>query len=137
MLTNPRQSDYIFVFRNCRFNLYLKLFIVMGVNWGMEVISWAVGGPKYLWYITDLGNTLQGLLIFVIFVWTQKVRRLLARRLRPKSASSPRTRFESSTNSQQTPSYTSSFNYTNRTSLTTDESFHMKPILAFRDSKEP
>ncbi|KAJ8881599.1 hypothetical protein PR048_018085 [Dryococelus australis] len=69
-----------------RFVLYLKLFVVMGVNWGMEVISFIVGGPQYLWYITDIGNTLQGVLIFLIFVWKDKIRRLLAKRLCPRLA---------------------------------------------------
>ncbi|XP_063222229.1 G-protein coupled receptor Mth2-like isoform X1 [Bacillus rossius redtenbacheri] len=69
-----------------RFVLYLKLFVVMGVNWGMEVISFAAGGPQYIWYITDIGNTLQGVLIFLIFVWKEKIRRLLAKRLCPRLA---------------------------------------------------
>lgn len=130
-------QDYIFVFHNCRFNLYLKLFIVMGVNWVMEVISWAAGGPKYLWYVTDLGNTLQGVLIFIIFVWKQKVRRLLARRLCPKLASSPGSHFDSSIKSRPTPSYTSSCNYTNRTSLSSHDQFHMKSTATVHNSDVP
>ncbi|XP_071446664.1 G-protein coupled receptor Mth2-like [Hetaerina americana] len=66
-----------------RFNLYLKLLIVMGVNWVTELISWAVGGPNYLWYITDIGNTLQGFFIFLIFVWKRKIRALLIQRFFP------------------------------------------------------
>lgn len=65
-----------------RFNLYLKLFIVMGINWSMEIISWACEDrlPKYVWYITDLANTLQGVIIFIIFVWKDKIKRLLMKR---------------------------------------------------------
>ncbi|XP_025602384.2 G-protein coupled receptor Mth2-like isoform X8 [Athalia rosae] len=62
------------------FNLYLKLFIVMGINWSMEIISWLCQGPKSLWYITDMGNTLQGVIIFIIFVWKEKIKRLLIKR---------------------------------------------------------
>ncbi|XP_024940968.1 probable G-protein coupled receptor Mth-like 3 [Cephus cinctus] len=63
------------------FNLYLKLFIVMGINWSMEIISWLCNDkPKYIWYITDLGNSLQGLIIFIIFVWKKKILRLLMKR---------------------------------------------------------
>lgn len=38
----------------------------MGVTWVADVISWAVGGPHYVWYLTDLINALQGVLIFVV-----------------------------------------------------------------------
>ncbi|CAG5010891.1 unnamed protein product [Parnassius apollo] len=43
-----------------------KLVVVMGVTWGADVISWAAGGPAYLWYATDLLNALQGLFIFLV-----------------------------------------------------------------------
>lgn len=43
-----------------------KLVVVMGVTWGADVVSWAVGGPHYVWYATDLLNALQGLLIFLV-----------------------------------------------------------------------
>ncbi|KAG5321077.1 MTH2 protein, partial [Pseudoatta argentina] len=63
------------------FNLYLKLFIVMGINWSMEIISWLFkSAPPYIWYLTDLTNTLQGLIIFIIFVWKKKIKRLLLKR---------------------------------------------------------
>lgn len=44
----------------------LKLVVVMGVTWMADVISWAVGGPHYFWYLTDLINALQGVLIFIV-----------------------------------------------------------------------
>ncbi|KAG8335799.1 hypothetical protein J6590_059312 [Homalodisca vitripennis] len=44
----------------------LKLVVVMGVTWVADVVSWAVGGPNYLWYLTDLINALQGVLIFAV-----------------------------------------------------------------------
>ncbi|XP_029163667.1 G-protein coupled receptor Mth2-like [Nylanderia fulva] len=64
------------------FNLYLKLFIVMGINWSMEIVSWLFkdAAPEYIWYLTDLTNTLQGLIIFIIFVWKEKIKRLLLKR---------------------------------------------------------
>jgi len=118
-ISHPLAVRLHVLFHDCRFNLYLKLFIVMGVNWIMEVISWVAGGPGYLWILTDLGNTLQGVLIFIIFVWKQKVRHLLARRFCQKLASSTRSR--------PTPSHTSSYSDTTRTSLTSHDQFHMKP----------
>ncbi|XP_050447946.1 G-protein coupled receptor Mth2-like isoform X6 [Cataglyphis hispanica] len=64
------------------FNLYLKLFIVMGINWSMEIVSWLFDKsvPTYIWYLTDLTNALQGLIIFIIFVWKEKIKRLLLKR---------------------------------------------------------
>lgn len=44
----------------------LKLVVVMGVTWMADIISWIVGGPKYLWYFTDLINALQGVFIFIV-----------------------------------------------------------------------
>ncbi|XP_076649673.1 putative G-protein coupled receptor Mth-like 3 isoform X2 [Halictus rubicundus] len=65
------------------FNLYLKLFIVMGINWSMEIVSWLCHNtPTYIWYLTDLTNTLQGVIIFLIFVWKEKIRQLLLKRFR-------------------------------------------------------
>ncbi|XP_028028989.1 probable G-protein coupled receptor Mth-like 1 [Bombyx mandarina] len=43
-----------------------KLVVVMGVTWGADVVSWAAGGPEYVWYATDLLNALQGVLIFLV-----------------------------------------------------------------------
>ncbi|XP_076225665.1 G-protein coupled receptor Mth2 isoform X2 [Nomia melanderi] len=63
------------------FSLYLKLFIVMGISWSMEIISWLFNNsPRFIWYLTDLTNTLQGVLIFLIFVWKDKIRRLLLKK---------------------------------------------------------
>uniref|UniRef100_A0A2M4BHU4 Putative g-protein coupled receptor mth-like 1 n=2 Tax=Anopheles marajoara TaxID=58244 RepID=A0A2M4BHU4_9DIPT len=44
----------------------LKLVVVMGVTWVADVVSWAVGGPKYIWIVTDLINALQGVFIFIV-----------------------------------------------------------------------
>ncbi|XP_022161437.1 G-protein coupled receptor Mth2-like isoform X2 [Myzus persicae] len=69
-----------------RFMLYLKLFIVMGVNWLAEIISWASGsnGSELVWYVTDIGNSLQGVLIFLIFVCKKRVLNLLNKKLCPR-----------------------------------------------------
>ncbi|XP_059489772.1 probable G-protein coupled receptor Mth-like 1 [Neocloeon triangulifer] len=47
-------------------NVCLKLVVVMGVTWLADIVSWFVGGPSYLWYITDLINALQGVFIFIV-----------------------------------------------------------------------
>ncbi|VVC86620.1 unnamed protein product [Leptidea sinapis] len=62
-----------------RYGLYLKLFVVMGVNWSVEVISFAVGGSNWYWILVDLSNIALGIYIFLIFVWKNKVRNLVAK----------------------------------------------------------
>ncbi|KAF5307998.1 hypothetical protein FQR65_LT06566 [Abscondita terminalis] len=44
----------------------MKLVVVMGVTWIADVVSFAVGGPQELWYLTDFINCLQGVLIFIV-----------------------------------------------------------------------
>ncbi|CAH0715419.1 unnamed protein product, partial [Brenthis ino] len=65
-----------------RYGLYLKLFVVMGVNWSIEVISFAVGGSNWYWIVVDLSNIALGIYIFFIFVWKNKVRNLIRKRWR-------------------------------------------------------
>ncbi|XP_072758321.1 G-protein coupled receptor Mth2-like [Anoplolepis gracilipes] len=88
------------------FNLYLKLFIVMGISWSMEIVSWLFHDvktvPEYVWYLTDLTNALQGLIIFIIFVWKKKIKRLLLKRLGCRKAL-----FRNSTRSDYLSSYVS------------------------------
>ncbi|CAH0390147.1 unnamed protein product [Bemisia tabaci] len=38
----------------------------MGVTWIVDIISWVVGGPQYIWYATDIMNALQGVFIFIV-----------------------------------------------------------------------
>jgi hypothetical protein len=61
----------------------LKLFVVMGLSWCLEIISWAVGGDAIFWYIPDSINLLQGLWIFILCVWMTRLRKVLLRRLLP------------------------------------------------------
>ncbi|RVE50886.1 hypothetical protein evm_004453 [Chilo suppressalis] len=63
-----------------RYGLYLKLFVVMGVNWSVELISFAVGGSNWYWILVDISNIALGFFIFFIFVWKKKVRNLAAKR---------------------------------------------------------
>ncbi|KAF5272746.1 hypothetical protein FQA39_LY07773 [Lamprigera yunnana] len=69
-----------------RFYLYLKLFLAMGINWSMEIISWAIDWrveevQPAVWILTDLCNALYGVFIFFIFVFKRPVWNLLKRRL--------------------------------------------------------
>lgn len=73
----------------------------MGINWSMEIVSWLFKGPKAIWYITDLGNALQGVIIFIIFVCKEKIKRLLIKRFGGRnnflSRDSTRSAYHSST----------------------------------------
>jgi hypothetical protein len=62
-----------------RFFLYLRLFIIMGATWSMESISWAFE-TSFIFYISDFLNCLQGFIIFLLFVWKPKVKKLIVRR---------------------------------------------------------
>ncbi|XP_045461966.1 G-protein coupled receptor Mth2-like isoform X7 [Harmonia axyridis] len=62
------------------FNLYFKLLLAMGVNWSMEIISWAVTLPQYFWYLSDICNALYGVIIFFIFVFKRNIWKQLKRR---------------------------------------------------------
>lgn len=52
----------------------------MGVNWSVEVISFAVGGSNWYWVLIDLSNIALGIYIFFIFVWKNKVRNLIIKK---------------------------------------------------------
>ncbi|XP_046980320.1 probable G-protein coupled receptor Mth-like 1 [Schistocerca americana] len=60
-----------------RLSLYLKLFGLTGVTWLMEIVSWAVGGPAYVWIVTDLVNVMRPAFIFYIFCCNRTVVRQL------------------------------------------------------------
>lgn len=64
-----------------RLALYGKLFTLMGLTWVMEIISFAVGGPLYYWYLTDCVNILRAVYIFYIFCCKRSVLKLIRTRL--------------------------------------------------------
>ncbi|KAL5291457.1 hypothetical protein ACFFRR_010700 [Megaselia abdita] len=66
-----------------RFGLFLRLFIVMGVTWMMEIISYMVGDQSQyakLFYLSDICNAVQGFIIFALFVLKKKVKDLMTKR---------------------------------------------------------
>lgn len=70
----------------CRFNLFFKLMLAMGVNWSLEIVSWAGSWqfenmPSAVWYLTDFCNAVYGILIFFIFVFKKRIWTLLLKRL--------------------------------------------------------
>ncbi|XP_035904477.1 uncharacterized protein LOC118508837 [Anopheles stephensi] len=63
-----------------RYSLYLRLFVIMGVTWTVEIITWLVGESSWLIYLVDICNCLTGISIFILFVWKPKVKQLLLKR---------------------------------------------------------
>jgi len=53
--------------------LNLKLFIVMGISWLLEITATIFYTKSTWWTISDVFNLLQGVLIFLIFVFKRKV----------------------------------------------------------------
>lgn len=115
-----------------RFVLYLKLFVVMGINWIAELLSFFYPNLKNLWFITDASNTLQGVFIFLIFVWKRRILRLLKLKFRSI--------FLSNDGLSKRPSKSTSL-MTHQTSITsTSDSIKMKSASSFANmnvSKTP
>ena len=57
--------------------MIFSLFILMGVSWMMEIISFWVGEIAYLWIPTDILNISTGVFVFIIFVCKPHVWKLL------------------------------------------------------------
>lgn len=58
-----------------KFMLHLKLFLLMGITWIFEIISFATPSTstiQKIWFITDSLNTAQGIIIFFILVVFRK-----------------------------------------------------------------
>jgi G protein-coupled receptor Mth (Methuselah protein) len=67
-----------------RFNLYVRLFFVMGITWTAELVAWAFQSDKddlrWVFFLTDICNCIQGIIIFFLFVWKPKVKELICSR---------------------------------------------------------
>ncbi|XP_063536614.1 G-protein coupled receptor Mth2-like [Cydia strobilella] len=56
-----------------RFGIYLKLSLVMGLNWILEVVSAFIEKDSVWWYAPDIFNALTGLFIFIIFICKRSI----------------------------------------------------------------
>jgi len=65
-----------------KFRVIFSLFVLMGISWMMEIVSFAADGETgdYIWIPTDILNIMTGVYIFVIFVCKKKVWKLLKQR---------------------------------------------------------
>ena len=64
-----------------RFRTILSLFMLMGVSWVMEIVSFWVGGSAYIWIPTDILNILTGVFVFVILVCKRRIWKSLKNRI--------------------------------------------------------
>lgn len=62
-----------------RFLLYLRLFVIMGVPWIMEIMSW-YWPRSWFSHAFDILNSLQGIIIFFLFVWKPKIRKSIVKK---------------------------------------------------------
>lgn len=67
----------------------MKLFIVMGCMWLLEVLASIVQKNSFVWYFTDALNVVHGLLVFFIFVFKWKVWHAIQLRLGFRQAGTP------------------------------------------------
>lgn len=56
-----------------RFLMNLKLFVVMGISWLLEIVDTLIENQQFWGYVSDAFNLLQGVLVFLIFVFKKKV----------------------------------------------------------------
>ena len=59
------------------FRVIFTLFLLMGVLWLMEIISFWVGGSAYIWILFDLINICSAIFIFIMFILKPKIYKLL------------------------------------------------------------
>ncbi|XP_046644930.1 probable G-protein coupled receptor Mth-like 3 [Daphnia pulicaria] len=78
-LRNQQSQNHI---TRQRIRVIFSLFILMGVSWTMEVISFAVGGSYLVWYIFDMLNIFTGVFVFIIFVCKKKVWKMLKKKFK-------------------------------------------------------
>ncbi|XP_031635605.1 G-protein coupled receptor Mth2-like [Contarinia nasturtii] len=80
MMVNVNNDSIHFNRKRDSFIMYLRLFIVMGVLLGMEAAT--VIDPDHLFFLVmDICNTLQGVIIFVLFVLKKSVLRSIKTKL--------------------------------------------------------
>ncbi|KAG8291698.1 hypothetical protein J6590_054431 [Homalodisca vitripennis] len=64
-----------------RFSLYLKLSVVMGVTWVLQLVSFYLYSATFISIIIDVANALQGVAIFYLFVCKRSTLHQLKQRL--------------------------------------------------------
>lgn len=70
-----------------RFFLYLRLFLILGMTWVIEILSWAFADQdnsnkslSLVLHISSILNCIQGILIFIFFVCKRSVKTMFLQR---------------------------------------------------------
>ncbi|GAB6030802.1 hypothetical protein CHUAL_007649 [Chamberlinius hualienensis] len=86
------------------FRVCVKLFVVMGIFWFAEVISWQFSHEidEAVWYVTDLINALQGVAIFLVYVCKRSTWKMLKKRWKGQKGGSQNSKSTSSTSGERT-----------------------------------
>ncbi|XP_059612776.1 G-protein coupled receptor Mth2-like [Phlebotomus argentipes] len=80
MQKNDSEKKKRFFADKARLVMNVKLFIVMGVSWFMELLATIFKEPIEMWYVSDAFNVLQGVCVFLIFVFKRNVLQAIKRR---------------------------------------------------------
>ncbi|KAG5667461.1 hypothetical protein PVAND_015441 [Polypedilum vanderplanki] len=64
-----------------RFALYIRLFLLMGLPWSIEILSWLF--ESEVTYIVSIINCMQGVVIFVMFVMHKRILQYLKKKKNP------------------------------------------------------
>ncbi|GAB0095981.1 probable G-protein coupled receptor Mth-like 3 [Sergentomyia squamirostris] len=81
MQKNDTEKKKRFFADKARLVMNVKLFIVMGVSWFMELLATIFREPIEMWYVSDAFNVLQGVCVFFIFVFKRNVLQAIKRRI--------------------------------------------------------
>lgn len=83
MQTNDSKESHKkrFFADKARLLMNLKLFCVMGISWVLELISSLLDQQAYIFYVTDFVNVMQGVFVFLIFVFKRNVLSAIKKRL--------------------------------------------------------
>ncbi|XP_070136333.1 G-protein coupled receptor Mth isoform X1 [Drosophila bipectinata] len=74
------------------YSIFLRLFIIMGMTWSLEIGSYLAQGHEYwenVFLVADYLNWSQGIIIFILFVLKPSTFRLICQRPRSKYILSP------------------------------------------------
>ncbi|XP_045484058.1 G-protein coupled receptor Mth2 isoform X2 [Pieris rapae] len=113
-----------------RFTVYLKLSVIMGINWLLEVVS-SFYPDLQIWYISDAYNLLIGLIIFIIFIWKESIWHKLRNRYKSfRRARLPKRSMTASITLESTLSQETQANVCSYPNVQRKFSSEQKPFLA-------
>ena len=103
-------NDFLISFV-ARFNMFLKLFVALGLTWSLEIIAWIIIStdsdvPEWFTVVLNLANILQGIVVFMIFGLKATARRDMKKRV---DSMNLRRRLSHKSNSENTSEIAVSF----------------------------